>query len=147
MVQRTDAGTDLVRLARPDVGAAEAEAVAEVLESGQLTMGPKVAEFERRLAAACGTKHAVVVSSGNSGPNTMLFAPANDPFVITVGAVDVHSDGNPDNDFNAPWSAYGYTVDGFAKPEIAAPGRYVIEWVPSGTSLALARTFFFSQTA
>jgi hypothetical protein len=51
VVQRTDAGTELIRLAWPDVGAAEAEAVAEVLESGQLTMGPKVEEFERGLAA------------------------------------------------------------------------------------------------
>jgi dTDP-4-amino-4,6-dideoxygalactose transaminase len=40
VVQRTDAGTELIRLAWPDVGAAEAEAVAEVLESGKLTMGP-----------------------------------------------------------------------------------------------------------
>jgi len=32
-----------IRLARPDVGAAELATVAEVLESGQLTMGPKVA--------------------------------------------------------------------------------------------------------
>src|SRR5205823_13070481 len=28
----------------------------------------------------------VVVSSGNAGPNSMYYAPGNDPFVITVGA-------------------------------------------------------------
>src|SRR2546423_6335514 len=49
---------------RPDVGAEEVAAVAEVLESGQLTMGPKVPEFEAGLAAACGVEHAVAVSSG-----------------------------------------------------------------------------------
>jgi dTDP-4-amino-4,6-dideoxygalactose transaminase len=74
VVQRTDAGTELIRLAWPDVGAAEAEAVAEVLESGQLTMGPKVEEFERGLAAACGTEHAVVVSSGTAALHLAVLA-------------------------------------------------------------------------
>jgi perosamine synthetase len=74
VVQRTDAGTNLIRLAWPDVGAAEAEAVAEVLESGQLTMGPKVDEFERGLAAACGTEHAVVVSSGTAALHLAVLA-------------------------------------------------------------------------
>jgi perosamine synthetase len=64
----------LIRLAWPDVGAAEAEAVAAVLESGQLTMGPKVAEFERGLAAACGTEHAVVVSSGTASLHLAVLA-------------------------------------------------------------------------
>jgi dTDP-4-amino-4,6-dideoxygalactose transaminase len=74
LVQRTDAGTELIRLAWPDVGAAEAAAVAEVLESGQLTMGPKVEEFERGLAAACGTEHAVVVSSGTAALHLAVLA-------------------------------------------------------------------------
>ena len=47
--------SDPIRLARPDVGEAELTAVGEVLRPGMLTMGPKVAEFERALAAACGT--------------------------------------------------------------------------------------------
>jgi perosamine synthetase len=63
-----------VRLAWPDVGQAEAEAVAEVLESGQLTMGPKVAEFERALAEACGVEHAVVVSSGTAALHLAVLA-------------------------------------------------------------------------
>ena len=74
MVQRTDAGIKLIRLAWPDVGAAEAEAVAEVLASGQLTMGPKVEEFERGLAAACGAEHAVVVSSGTAALHLAVLA-------------------------------------------------------------------------
>jgi perosamine synthetase len=56
----------VIRLAWPDVGAEEAAAVAEVLESGQLTMGPKVPEFEALLAEACGVAHAVAVSSGTA---------------------------------------------------------------------------------
>ena len=66
MVPRADTGADVIRLAWPDVGEAEAAAVAEVLESGQLTMGPKVDEFELGLARACGTEHAVAVSSGTA---------------------------------------------------------------------------------
>jgi perosamine synthetase len=64
----------LIRLARPDVGAAEAAAVAEVLESGQLTMGPKVAEFEALLAKACGVEHALVVSSGTAALHLAVLA-------------------------------------------------------------------------
>ena len=63
-----------IRLAWPDVGAEEAAAVAEVLETGQLTMGPKVAEFERGLAAACETEHAVAVSSGTAALHLALLA-------------------------------------------------------------------------
>ena len=63
-----------IRLARPDVGRAEAEAVAEVLESGQLTMGPKVAEFEAELARACGRPHAVAVSSGTAALHLAVLA-------------------------------------------------------------------------
>ena len=55
MVPRETAGDDLIRLAWPDVGAEEAAAVAEVLASGRLTMGPKVAELEGLLAAPAGS--------------------------------------------------------------------------------------------
>ena len=55
-----------IRLARPDVGAAELEAVGRVLESGQLTMGPQVAAFEQAVATAVGTAEAVAVSNGSA---------------------------------------------------------------------------------
>jgi perosamine synthetase len=64
----------VTRLAWPDVGPEEAQAVAEVLESGQLTMGPKVAEFERELARVCETAHAVAVSSGTAALHLALLA-------------------------------------------------------------------------
>jgi perosamine synthetase len=63
-----------IRLARPDVGAAEAAAVAEVLESGQLTLGPKVVEFEALLAEACAVEHALVVSSGTAALHLAVLA-------------------------------------------------------------------------
>ena len=64
----------MIRLARPDVGAAEAAAVAEVLESGRLTMGPKVTEFEALLAEACAVEHALVVSSGTAALHLAVLA-------------------------------------------------------------------------
>jgi perosamine synthetase len=66
--------TEPIRLARPDVGDAELAAVAEVIESGQLTMGPKVAELEAAVAGAVGTAHAAVVSSGTAALHLALLA-------------------------------------------------------------------------
>jgi serine protease AprX len=81
----------------------------------------------------------VVASAGNNGSGRMLYAPANDPFVITVGASDIADTVTRQDDSNAPWTSYGYTAEGFAKPELGAPGRWMIGPVP-GTS-ALATTF------
>src|SRR6202008_1882539 len=40
---------------------------------------------------------------------------------------------------NAPFSAYGYTPDGFSKPDIGAPGRYIVGPVPPNWTLAIQR--------
>jgi perosamine synthetase len=64
----------VIRLAWPDLGEEELAAVAEVIESGQLTMGPKVAEFEAGLAAACEVEHAVAVSSGTAALHLAVLA-------------------------------------------------------------------------
>src|SRR4029078_4008949 len=63
-----------IRLARPDVGDAELAALAEVVATGQLTMGPKVGEFEAAIAEAVGTTHAAVVSSGPAALHLALLA-------------------------------------------------------------------------
>jgi dTDP-4-amino-4,6-dideoxygalactose transaminase len=68
-----------IRLAWPDVGADELAAVAAVLETGMLTMGPMVAEFERELAAACETKHAFAVSSGTAALHLAVVALGLEP--------------------------------------------------------------------
>jgi serine protease AprX len=83
----------------------------------------------------------VVASAGNYGdngqPTTVGYAPGNDPFIITVGAADLNGTAwSAADDFAAPWSAYGYTLDGFAKPDIGAPGRVLVGPVPSLSTMA-----------
>jgi len=91
--------TDPIRLARPDVGDAELAAVAEVVRTGQLTMGPKVEEFESAVAGAVGTAHAAAVSSGTAalhlallaleiGPGDEVIVPAY-TFPATANAVEL----------------------------------------------------------
>lgn len=69
----------------------------------------------------------VVVSSGNSGGNEMYdtinSAPAHDPFVITVGAMDEKGTTRRRDDSVPTFSAWGQTYNGYLKPEIYAPGK------------------------
>jgi serine protease AprX len=85
----------------------------------------------------------VVAAAGNYGtadaPSGVKYAPGNDPFVITVGAADLGSSFRKNDDTAAPWSAWGYTYDGFRKPELAAPGRYMVAPIPGASTLALQR--------
>jgi len=85
----------------------------------------------------------VVAAAGNygnaNGPSGVPFAPGNDPFVITVGASDTGKSVSTNDDIAAPWSAYGYTLDGFAKPDLAAPGRYMVGPVPVTSTLYTER--------
>jgi perosamine synthetase len=68
-----DAG-ETIPLARPVLGEEEERAVVEVLRSGQLSLGPRVVEFERRFAERLGVAHASAVSSGTAGLHLALRA-------------------------------------------------------------------------
>jgi serine protease AprX len=85
----------------------------------------------------------VVAAAGNYAvngqPSGVLYAPGNDPFVITGGADDISGSVSTNDDSAAPWSSYGYTLDGFAKPELVAPGRYMVGPTPPTSTLALTR--------
>jgi serine protease AprX len=87
----------------------------------------------------------VVAASGNyatdavNTPSGVQFAPGNDPFVITVGAADIGSSLGAGDDQVAPWSAWGYTPDGFMKPDIGAPGRYMVGPVTANGGLVAER--------
>jgi perosamine synthetase len=57
---------DIVPLAQPVLGEAEEAAVIEVLRSGQLSLGPRIAAFEQAFAARLHVAHASAVSSGTA---------------------------------------------------------------------------------
>lgn len=78
----------------------------------------------------------VVTSAGNGGPAPVNAAPANDPLALTVGAFDDKGTVGPADDTSASFTPAGPTPDGFAKPELLAPGVGVVSTLPAGTILA-----------
>jgi serine protease AprX len=70
----------------------------------------------------------VVAAAGNTGPNAMTVGvPGNNPYVITVGAfTDNFTPDNWNDDYIAPFSASGPTLDGFVKPDVIAPGAHMV---------------------
>jgi dTDP-4-amino-4,6-dideoxygalactose transaminase len=63
-----------IPVARPFVGSEEETAVLEVLRSGWMTQGPRVAEFEKQFAEYVGAKHAIAVSSCTTALHMALIA-------------------------------------------------------------------------
>lgn len=70
----------------------------------------------------------VVAAAGNLGTSAdaVDYAPANDPYVITVGGVDDQGTPGTGDDAIATWSSRGVTQDGFAKPDVLAPGAHIV---------------------
>jgi perosamine synthetase len=64
----------MIPLARPVLGEPEEQAVLDVLRSGQLSLGPRVPEFERAFVARVGAKWGSAVSSGTAGLHLALRA-------------------------------------------------------------------------
>jgi serine protease AprX len=82
----------------------------------------------------------VVVAAGNLGTasDAVSYAPANDPFVLSVGALDDMASSDFKDDQVPSWSSHGTTQDGFAKPDVSVPGRHLISVLSSGSVLATA---------
>ena len=93
-------------------------------------LDPLNAAVERAWAAGI----TVVVSSGNRGPGA-INKPGDDPFVITVGAVDVNQTIDRKDDEIAPFSSSGITQDGFAKPDVVAPGTTIVATRDAGSTI------------
>ena len=100
-----------IPLARPHITQAEIDAVVAVLRTSNLSLGPKVPEFEDAFARYCGTKHAVACINGTAGLHLLVRAmgigPGDDvittPFsfvasancILMEGATPVFADINP----------------------------------------------------
>jgi len=56
-----------IRMSSPDITQLERDAVAAVMETSWLAMGPEIEGFEKELADYVGMKHAIAVSSGTTG--------------------------------------------------------------------------------
>ena len=73
----------------------------------------------------------VVAAAGNSGANAeTITAPGNDPYIITVGAINTRrTPGYWADDTLPSWSATGPTRDGFVKPDVLASGTNVVTFM------------------
>jgi perosamine synthetase len=105
--------TDFVPVAIPLLGDEELQAVARPLQSGWVSQGPEVAEFEREFAVAVGSNHACAVSSCTAALHLALLAVGVKPgdevvtvshsFIATAnairycGAIPVFIDIEPDS--------------------------------------------------
>jgi serine protease AprX len=80
----------------------------------------------------------VVAAAGNMGTasDAVSYAPGNDPYVITVGAVDDHGTADNSDDVVAGWSSQGTTQDGVAKPDVVAPGAHIISTLAPDSDFA-----------
>jgi len=83
---------------------------------------------------------AVVAAAGNDGPVAGTVAtPGADPFVITAGSFDDQGTPSQQDDRESAFSSRGQTVDGFAKPDVLAPGRRVVSLRANGSHLELTK--------
>jgi dTDP-4-amino-4,6-dideoxygalactose transaminase len=64
----------MITIAAPEIGEEEIKAVNEVLNSGMLAQGPKVAELEEAFARYCGAKYALALNSGTAAIHAALAA-------------------------------------------------------------------------
>jgi serine protease AprX len=80
----------------------------------------------------------VVAAAGNRGTDAdaVNYAPGNDPYVISVGGVDDMGTKNTLDDALASWSSRGTTQDGYAKPDIVAPGAHIVSTLAPGSAFA-----------
>ncbi len=80
---------------------------------------------------------AVVVSAANRGPAAgTISKPADDPYVITVGATDDMGTSGLGDDTLPNFSSRGPTAaDGLAKPDVVAPGAHLVSLAAPGAAI------------
>ena len=100
------------------------------------TQGYGVDPLDRAVERAWAAGLVVVVSAGNQGPAAgTVTKPADDPFVITVGAADTNGTASNLDDTLAPFSSGGPTADGLAKPDLLAPGVSIVSDRAAGSTI------------
>ena len=70
------------------------------------------------------------------GRHAVSHAPGNDPYIVTVGAVDDQGTKEIGDDKPASWSSRGTTQDGFNKPDIYAPGAKIVSTLAPNSAYA-----------
>ena len=95
----------------------------------------------------------VVVAAGNRGPGSgTVNKPGDDPFVITVGAMNGNGTLDKTDDSIPPFSSRGPTQDGFQKPDIVAPGATIVSLRDPGSAIdqmhpdAVVGNYYFKGT-
>ncbi len=94
----------------------------------------------RAVRTANDTGIVVVVAAGNEGLVGSGFgtidSPANEPSVITVGAMDDKNSVSTSDDVLAPYSSKGPTlIDHVVKPDLVAPGTHIVSLRAAGSYL------------
>lgn len=74
IIKKGKRGTQMIPLSRPDLTESDKQAVRAVLDSDSLSLGPKLKEFEEKMAAYAGTKYAIACNSGTSGLHMIVAA-------------------------------------------------------------------------
>ncbi len=78
----------------------------------------------------------VNVAASNRGPSSATISdPANDPFVVTVGAIDDKGTAGFGDDVLPNFTSRGPTSDGMAKPDVVAPGAHIVSLAAPGASI------------
>jgi serine protease AprX len=96
------------------------------------TVDPLNYAVERAWAAGM----TVVVAASNEGPAPgSITKPADDPWVITVGAIDDRGTAGVSDDQLPDFSGRGPTAQGVAKPDVVAPGAHVISLRAPGSTI------------
>src|SRR6266567_2021237 len=92
---------------------------------------------DRAVEATWNAGIAVVASAGNAGPfDGTILAPADDPLVITAGALDDMATASVSDDEMNDFSSAGPTSpDGWVKPDLVTSGRSVVSLAAPGSTL------------
>src|SRR6266550_414513 len=78
----------------------------------------------------------VVAAAGNDGPAAgTVSMPGADPFVVTVGSFADQGTLATNDDRESVFSSRGPTRDGFAKPDVLAPGEHIVSLRVPGVAL------------